>query len=158
MDRLWAPWRSKYIYLRKRQKCIFCGAKAEKDHGGKYIVEKSRHSFAMLNLYPYNNGHVMVAPYRHVSSLAMLSDAELLDLMKLVNRITARIDGKMKPQGYNMGANIGRIAGAGFAGHVHLHIVPRWTGDTNFMPVVSDMKVVPESLDAMYKLLKAPSR
>jgi ATP adenylyltransferase len=109
----------------------------------------------MLNLYPYNNGHVMVAPYRHVKSLDLLSDVELLDLMKLVNRIKARIDRKMKPHGYNIGVNIGKIAGAGFAGHVHIHIVPRWKGDTNFIPVVGDVKIVSESLDAVYRILKA---
>ena len=109
----------------------------------------------MLNLYPYNNGHVMVAPYRHVKSLDMLTDDELLDLMKLVNRIKERIEKKMKPHGYNIGANIGKIAGAGFAGHVHIHIVPRWKGDTNFIPVVGDVKIVSESLDALYRILKA---
>ena len=158
MDKLWAPWRSKYIYLRKQQRCIFCGVKAEKDCRKRHIIERSKHSFAMLNLYPYNNGHVMAAPYRHVKSLEMLSDAELLDLMKLVNSIKGRIDRKMKPHGYNIGVNIGRIAGAGFAGHVHLHIVPRWKGDTNFIPVVADVKIVSESLDAMYKTLKAGSK
>jgi ATP adenylyltransferase len=155
MDKLWAPWRSKYIYLRKQAKCIFCGAKTEKDCQKKHILERSGHSFAMLNLYPYNNGHVMVAPYRHVKSLEMLTDIELLDLMKLVNRIKERIDKKMRPHGYNIGANIGKIAGAGFAGHVHIHIVPRWKGDTNFMPVVGDTKIVSESLDVMYRTLRS---
>lgn len=111
----------------------------------------------MLNLYPYNNGHVMIAPYRHVPSLEMLSRAELADLIALLNRVKLRIDRKMSPHGYNIGANIGKIAGAGYAGHVHMHIVPRWKGDTNFIPVVSDVKVVSESIDAMYDALKAPS-
>jgi ATP adenylyltransferase len=155
VDKLWAPWRSKYIYLRKRVKCIFCGVRGEKNCLKRHIIERSKHSFAMLNLYPYNNGHVMVAPYRHVKSLDLLSDVELLDLMKLVNRIKARIDRKMKPHGYNIGVNIGKIAGAGFAGHVHIHIVPRWKGDTNFIPVVGDVKIVSESLDAVYRILKA---
>jgi ATP adenylyltransferase len=155
MDKLWAPWRSKYIYLRKKPRCIFCGAKAERSCRDRHIIEKSRHSFAMLNLYPYNNGHVMIAPYRHVKSFEALSDAELLDMMKLAGTIKKRIDRRLKPHGYNIGANIGRMAGAGFAGHIHLHIVPRWTGDTNFMPVVSDVKIVSESLDAMYDELRA---
>jgi ATP adenylyltransferase len=158
MDKLWAPWRSKYIYLRKSARCIFCGAKNEKDCRKRHIVEKSAHSFAMLNLYPYNNGHVMVAPYRHVDSLEKLSDAQIMDLMRLVNRIKLRIDKKMKPHGYNIGVNVGKIAGAGFAGHLHIHIVPRWKGDTNFIPVVSGVKIVSESLDAMYTALKSPSR
>jgi len=153
MDKLWAPWRSKYIYLRKKTSCIFCNAKTEKNLRKRYIVERSKHSFAMLNLYPYNNGHVMVAPYRHVKSLDLLSDIELLDLMKLVNTIKCRLDKKMKPHGFNIGINVGQIAGAGFAGHVHIHIVPRWKGDTNFIPVIGDVKVVSESLDAMYSAL-----
>jgi len=108
----------------------------------------------MLNLYPYNNGHVMVSPYRHVKSLELLSESELLDLMSLVNSTKVLLDKKLKPHGYNIGLNIGKIAGAGFAGHVHIHIVPRWTGDTNFMPLIAGTKIISESLDAMYGLLK----
>ncbi len=154
MDKLWAPWRSKYIYLRKIKACIFCGAKYARDHKARYILERSGHSFSMLNLYPYNNGHVMVAPYRHVSSLELLSEEELADLIRLVNAAKREIDRKMKPHGYNIGWNLGKVAGAGFSGHVHVHIVPRWTGDTNFIPVIGNTKVVSESLDAMYALLK----
>ena len=154
MDKLWAPWRSKYIYLRQNKKCIFCGTKDSKAQAKKYILRKSTHSFSMLNLYPYNNGHVMVAPYRHVSSLELLTDIELADVMKLVNKTKTDIDKKLKPHGYNIGLNVGRVAGAGFPGHVHIHIVPRWNGDTNFMPITAGTKVVSESLDAMYKLLK----
>lgn len=154
VDKLWAPWRSKYIYLRKRSSCIFCGVRAEKNLRKHYILSRSKYAFSMLNLYPYNNGHVMVAPYRHVKSLELLSDAESLDLMRLVNSTKVAIDKKFKPHGYNIGMNIGRIGGAGFAGHIHIHIVPRWTGDTNFMPIITDTKIVSESLDAMYDLLK----
>lgn len=154
MDRLWAPWRSKYIYSRKKTGCIFCGARKERNIKKKYIVERSGHSFSMLNLFPYNNGHVMVAPYRHVGSLELLSGEEIMDLMEIVNKTKVQLDKKLKPHGYNIGLNIGRVGGAGFAGHVHVHIVPRWFGDTNFMPVISDSKIVSESLDAMYKLLK----
>jgi len=153
MDKLWAPWRSKYIYLRKAKKCIFCGNRTGPGRK-RYIVDKSGYSFAMLNLYPYNNGHVMVAPYRHVRGLELLTDKELFDLVKLANKMKKTIDKRLKPHGYNMGLNIGRVAGAGFAGHVHIHIVPRWRGDSNFMPVVGNTKVVSESLDAMYKLLR----
>ena len=154
MNKLWAPWRSKYIYLRRKKRCIFCGARrAGADHK-RYILERSAHSFSMLNLYPYNNGHVMVAPYRHVPSLERLSATELADLIGLVNRTKLRIDREMAPHGYNIGWNIGKVSGAGFAGHVHVHVVPRWTGDTNFMPVVADTKLVSESLDAVYGLLR----
>jgi ATP adenylyltransferase len=154
VDKIWAPWRSKYLYLRKNKKCIFCGNKGSGSSKNKYILRKAKHSFSMLNLYPYNNAHAMVAPYRHVKSLELLSQAELLDLMNLVNKTKTDIEKALKPHGFNIGMNIGRVGGAGFAGHVHIHIVPRWTGDTNFMPVTGGTKVISESLDAMVKLLK----
>jgi ATP adenylyltransferase len=154
MDKLWAPWRSKYIYMRKRTGCIFCLAKKAKDTKKRYILERSEHSFSMLNLYPYNNGHVMVAPYRHVKSLELLSDEELLDMIKLINRTKVTLDKRLKPHGFNIGFNIGKTAGAGFAGHVHAHIVPRWNGDTNYMPVTTGTKVISESLDSLYELLR----
>lgn len=153
MDKLWAPWRGKYIYSRKRKGCIFCGNRY-RGRSERYVIDRSKHSFSMLNLYPYNNGHVMAAPYRHVRSLELLSDAESADLMKLLNRTKTKIDKALKPDGYNIGMNLGKIGGAGYAGHVHIHIVPRWAGDTNFMPVLSGTKVVSESLDAMSVLLK----
>ena len=153
MDKLWAPWRSKYIYLRKQKKCIFCGNESPASNT-KHVIHRALHSFSMLNLFPYNNGHVMVAPYRHVNSLELLSDAELTDLMKLVNKTKTNLDKKLKPHGYNIGLNIGKVAGAGFPGHIHIHVVPRWTGDTNFMPVTGNAKVMAESLDALRKLLK----
>jgi ATP adenylyltransferase len=108
----------------------------------------------MLNIYPYNNGHVMVAPFRHVRDLDKLKADELSDLMETVVRVKSLLDRKLKPHGYNIGINIGHVAGAGFAGHIHVHIVPRWKGDTNFMPVVADFKIVSESLKAMYRALK----
>jgi len=154
MQKLWAPWRSKYIYSRKRTGCIFCGAKNEKDMKKRYILDSSEHSFSMLNLFPYNSGHIMVAPYRHVKSLELLSGEELSDLINFVNKAKLLIDKKLKPSGYNIGLNIGKVAGAGFAGHVHIHIVPRWTGDMNFMPIITDTKIVSESLEAMYRVLK----
>ena len=156
MDKLWAPWRSKYIYDRKRKRCIFCvrrkgNKKADKK---KYLIQRSEHSFSILNRYPYNNGHVMVAPLRHVKSLELLNDREVLDLMKLVNQTKRVLDKTLKPQGYNIGINMGKIAGAGFDGHVHVHIVPRWAGDTNCMPVLGNVKVISESLDSLYDTLK----
>ena len=154
MNKLWAPWRSKYVYLRKRSGCIFCLAKKAKNPKKLYILERSAHSFSMLNLYPYNNGHVMVAPYRHVKSLELLSDEELLDMIKLINKAKVIIDKRLKPHGFNIGLNVGKVAGAGFAGHIHAHIVPRWTGDTNFMPLIGGARVMPESLDSLYELLR----
>ena len=154
MDKLWAPWRSKFIYLRGNKKCIFCGNEKENTGGKKHVIARSAHSFAMLNLYPYNNGHVMVAPYAHVNSLEKLSAAQIMDLMGLVNKMKILLDKKLKPDGYNIGINIGKVSGAGFAGHIHVHIVPRWAGDTNFMPLLADTKIVSESIEAMYELLK----
>ena len=148
MKELWAPWRSKYIYSRKKKKCIFCSPKD-------YVLEKTRYSFSMLNIYPYNNGHVMVAPFRHVKSLEYLKAEEMKDLMDLVVKTKKVLDKKIKPHGYNIGLNIGKAAGAGFAGHIHIHIVPRWTGDTNFMPASCGTKVISESLDVMYKIYRS---
>jgi len=153
MENLWAPWRSKYIYFGKQKKCIFCGAKNKATARKRYIVDHTKHSFSMLNAFPYNNGHVMVAPYRHVRSLEALSDAELLDLMKLVTKTKAKLERKLKPHAFNIGMNVGKVAGAGFDGHIHIHIVPRWAGDTNFMPVVAHTKVVSDSLDSLYTML-----
>ncbi len=147
IDTLWAPWRSKYIYSRRKRKCIFCDPKD-------YVLEKTRYSFSMLNIYPYNNGHVMVAPFRHVKSLEYLKAEELKDLMDLVVKTKKVLDKKLKPHGYNIGLNIGKMAGAGFAGHIHVHIVPRWTGDTNFMPASCGTKVISESLDVMYNMYR----
>ncbi len=155
MDKLWAPWRSKYIYIRKQKRCIFCGNRPAMSDGKRYIIDRSKHSFSMLNLYPYNNGHVMVAPYRHVKALQLLTEAELLDMMKLVQKTLRKLERALKPHGFNVGVNMGRISGAGFAGHIHIHVVPRFTGDTNFMPVTAGTKIVSESLDAMHKLLTA---
>ncbi|MBN1526686.1 MAG: HIT domain-containing protein [Candidatus Omnitrophica bacterium] len=154
MDKIWAPWRSRYIYLKKRKRCIFCGARNARDTGKRYIVDRTRHSFSMLNMFPYNNAHVMVSPYRHVRSLEELDRAEMTDLFELVNATTARLTKEFKPHGFNIGVNIGRVAGAGYEGHVHVHIVPRWLGDSNFMPVVANTKVVSDSLDSVYKRLK----
>ena len=160
MDRLWAPWRSKYIYSRKKGPCIFCISKKSNKAKDKkrYILERSKHAFSILNLYPYNNGHVMIAPYRHVKSLDFLKDPEILDLMKLLNKTKRLLDRTLKPQGYNIGGNIGRISGAGFDKHFHIHIVPRWAGDTNFITVLGNVKVVSESLDVLYDVLKKGRR
>lgn len=153
MERLWAPWRSKFIYNRRQKGCIFCkNPKAKKDKVH-YIIKRTKFSFAMLNIYPYNNGHIMVAPFRHKKLLYELSDEEILDLMELLNEMTVRLDKALKPAGYNIGINIGRISGAGFSGHVHIHLVPRWAGDTNFMPILTDTKIIAESLDSMYRRL-----
>ena len=166
MNKLWAPWRIKFIKIRKIKGCIFCirpflykdkeglsfRIKGKKDKNS-FIIKKSRHSFAMLNIYPYNNGHIMVSPFRHVKDLKGLNDAELLDIMKLTRDMQALLEKKLKPHGFNIGINTGKAAGAGYKGHLHIHIVPRWKGDSNFMPVVADTKVMPQSLEELYKTL-----
>lgn len=118
-----------------------------------FIIEKTKHSFSMLNIYPYNNGHIMVTPKKHKPSLEHLSLPELTDLMLLLNKTTKLLSRAIKPQGYNIGVNIGKVSGAGFPGHVHIHVVPRWEGDTNFMPLFSDVKVISESLRSLYERL-----
>jgi ATP adenylyltransferase len=157
MKQIWAPWRSKFIYQRKRKGCIFCQCQEKKSHSKNFVIETSRHSFSIMNIYPYNNGHVMVVPRLHKPSLEKLSADELMDLMSMLNRTTALIKKVLKPHGMNIGINIGKISGAGYPGHVHVHIVPRWQGDTNFMPVFTDTKVISESLETLYKSLKHAS-
>ncbi len=152
MNRLWAPWRSAFIKIRRIKGCIFC-LKGKRYHKDLFIIRKARHSFAMLNIYPYNNGHIMVSPFRHVKDLKALNDEELLDIIKLTKDMQALLERKLRPHGFNIGINTGRIAGAGYNGHLHIHIVPRWKGDSNFMPVVADTKVVPQSLKELYKIL-----
>ncbi|OGW75211.1 MAG: HIT family hydrolase [Omnitrophica bacterium RBG_13_46_9] len=155
MDKIWAPWRKEYILLKKSKGCIFCLKRQSGLYDRKkYILKRDRYAFSMLNRYPYNNAHEMVSPYRHVGSLELLNKKELLGLLNLVNYTKMRIDKLLRPHGYNIGMNLGKIAGAGFSGHVHIHIVPRWAGDTNFMPVISDTKIVSCSLEEMYNLLK----
>ncbi|MDP8230133.1 MAG: HIT domain-containing protein [Candidatus Gorgyraea atricola] len=152
MDKLWAPWRSEFVKAKKKKGCIFClKSRPDKDD---YVVKRSKHSFAILNIYPYNNGHVMVSPYRHVKDIKGLSDAELLDTMKLVKDMQRLLEKKLKPHGFNIGINTGKVGGAGYRGHIHIHIVPRWDGDTNFMPIIANTKVLPQSLKELHKLLK----
>ena len=153
MDRLWAPWRIKYIRAHKKEKgCIFC--RAVKSAKPDYVIFKTRHSIAMLNIFPYNNGHIMVSPKRHTAELTQLTDQEALDIFGAIIKAKKILDKILKPQGYNIGMNILRCAGAGIVAHLHIHIVPRWVGDTNFMPVVHQTKVISESLDELYKRLK----
>jgi ATP adenylyltransferase len=151
MDKLWAPWRIKYIKIKKQKKCIFCLSKGYKN---RQLVFKTKYSLCILNIFPYNNGHLMISPIRHIKRLSELKDEELLDLMRSLSRAQGLLDKVLKPQGYNIGINISPVAGAGISGHLHIHIVPRWKGDTNFMPVVYDTKVVSQSLSELAKLLK----
>lgn len=152
MDRLWAPWRMKYVKAKKAKKCLFC--QSLKTKGRNYIICKGRHSFSMLNIFPYNNGHAMVSPIRHIREFSQLNDSEILDLFKTLNKTKKLLDKVLKPEGYNIGINTTLSAGAGEARHLHIHIVPRWRGDTNFMTTLYGTKVISQSLDELYKHLK----
>jgi len=150
-DILWAPWRIKYIQEKKKKGCIFCAALKGKSN---FVIVKNRLSFSMLNTFPYNNGHTMISPNRHTAGLEALGEAEIRDLFKTLLQTKKLLDKTLKPQGYNIGINIKEIAGAGIAGHLHIHIVPRWKADTNFMPVCADTKVISQSLKELYSKLK----
>ncbi|WP_054844889.1 HIT family protein [Sulfuracidifex tepidarius] len=154
MQNLWAPWRSTYIQNASKNTevndCLFCRVTREDNDKRNYIVKRSKFSFMILNAYPYNTGHVMVVPYRHVPSIDLLSDDEVIDLFHLVKDSMNSIRNSYNPHGFNIGINIGRVAGAGIENHVHVHIVPRWNGDSNFMPVVSNTKVISETLEDTY--------
>jgi ATP adenylyltransferase len=151
--RLWAPWRSTYIKGEKSDDCIFCTKPSLPDDEG-LVVFRGERCFVMLNAFPYTNGHVMVAPYAHVAGLQDLDEPTSNELIALVRRSLGAIGSVYGPEGYNVGANLGTVAGAGVADHVHMHVVPRWEGDTNFMPVLGDVRVLPESLDDTYRSLR----
>ena len=143
---LWAPWRMEYITQAAEESgCVFCLATAASDEDG-LVVHRGERAFILLNKFPYSSGHLMAASYRHLGELADLEDDEVLELHRLAERGMAALAEAYAPQGYNLGWNLGRIAGAGILDHVHLHVVPRWAGDTNFMPVLADVKVLPEHL------------
>lgn len=153
MDYLWAPWRLKYIKHAEEIGCIFCKKPKEKKDSKNLIFFRGKHAFAILNLYPYNSGHFMVAPYLHTGNLEDLTSKTITEMFEIVNRFKKMLTKKMKAQGFNMGINLGRVAGAGIVDHIHIHVVPRWNGDTNFMPILSHTKVLPQSLKETYKLL-----
>jgi ATP adenylyltransferase len=159
MDQLWAPWRLAYVAAPSKpgedMGCFICRGSAETDDRRNLVVLRTPRTAVVLNRFPYNNGHLLVAPLAHKGTLAELEAAELLELQETVRRMVAVLDEAMKPDGYNVGLNLGRVAGAGLPGHLHWHIVPRWNGDTNFMPVLADVKVIPQALDALYDLLVA---
>jgi len=157
-EHLWATWRLKYIEgADKIEGCIFCQFPAQPPERDKelLILHRGNHAFIILNAYPYSNGHLMVVPYRHTATMEELTDPELLEVMRLTRVGIRALGAAFAPHGYNLGVNMGRVAGAGIADHLHWHIVPRWNGDTNFMPVLGDVRVIPESLANVYDRLKA---
>lgn len=156
LERVWAPWRMSYLRRVRTPRsgaCIFCLAKRSRDDRAHHVIARGRHVFCLLNRYPYLNGHLMVSSYRHVGALDRLTSAELSELLRLTTRMMALLKRTLRPGGFNVGMNVGRVAGAGIPGHLHLHIVPRWEGDTNFMPMIAHTRVIPQSLDALYHLL-----
>lgn len=155
MERLWAPWRVEYIEKPKAGECILCQKPKENNDEANLILLRGRDNFVLLNAFPYNPGHLMIAPYRHVAHLQDLTEDEAREHFDIVKRCLTLLDEVLKPNGFNVGLNIGKVAGAGIEGHLHTHVVPRWQGDANFMPVLSDTRVISEALGTTYRKLKA---
>lgn len=151
---LWAPWRIDYIRGPKDGDCFFCEKAARHEDVADHVIARGEHAFVLLNDFPYNSGHLLVAPYRHLGDLAELTPAERAEIMELLVQAERLLHRVMRPQGFNIGFNLGLPAGAGVADHVHGHVVPRWNGDTNFMPVLGSTRVVPEALDATADILR----
>jgi ATP adenylyltransferase len=153
MERLWAPWRLQYVAKEKVPGCIFCDKPKAGDDRANYIVHRGTLAYVILNAFPYNNGHIMVAPYAHIADFEELPPAVLHEMMDLAQLGTRALKDSFSPDGLNLGFNVGAAAGAGIKDHLHLHLVPRWVGDTNFMPVIGDVRVIPESLAQTYDKL-----
>lgn len=154
MERLWAPWRIQLIEAPKSDGCIFCDYPARSDDETTLVLARSQHAFVILNRYPYNNGHLMVVPRRHAASPLELEEEEFLDLQRSLRLAIRGVEEAYGPEALNVGMNLGRAAGAGIADHLHWHIVPRWSGDVNFMPVLADTRVIPEHLDASWSRMR----
>lgn len=155
MKHIWAPWRVEYIRSVKPKNCIFCDKPEEDKDDANRILFRGKYNYAMMNNYPYNPGHLMVIPYRHISNFEELTDEELLEHSRITARGITILKSVFNPNGFNTGMNLGKIAGAGIEQHIHTHIVPRWQGDTNFMPVIGNVRVIPEAIDDTYCRLKA---
>jgi ATP adenylyltransferase len=157
MEQLHAPWRIEYILAPKTEEAgnLFTRIAQSTDDEANYVLARDRTCYALLNTYPYTGGHLMIVPYRQAPDLNGLTDEELADLMKLTRRCQNALASVMKPDGFNIGLNLGKVAGAGIPGHLHIHVVPRWQGDTNFMPVLANTVVVPEALQELAAKLRA---
>jgi ATP adenylyltransferase len=156
-ERIWAPWRLPYVKDASKdseQECIFCTKPADDDDEANLIVHRGERCFVILNLFPYTNGHLMIAPFEHVASLPAVNAETIAEMMALTQRAMGALEEAYAPHGYNIGFNQGRIAGAGIEQHIHMHVVPRWGGDTNFMPVLADTRVMPQSLEDSYAALR----
>jgi ATP adenylyltransferase len=155
VKRLWAPWRATYLTTSRGSGCILCEAPVASDDRATLVLHRDALGYMILNRFPYNSGHLMVVPYRHVARVEALEPDEAQALMMLSGLAVRILEHAMKPEGFNLGMNLGRAAGAGIDDHLHLHVVPRWTGDTNFMPVLGEVKVLPEALEETYDRLGA---
>jgi ATP adenylyltransferase len=153
-ERLWAPWRIEYIRSSKPAGCIFCDKPKENKDAENYILYRGQKNFVILNAYPYNPGHLMVVPYRHIGKLEDMTPEERTEHYEMVSRALAVLRKETKTDNFNIGMNLGRVSGAGIDDHIHTHIVPRWNGDNNFMPVLSDTRVLSDSLAGVYNQLK----
>jgi ATP adenylyltransferase len=154
MDWLWSPWRYRYLQKDPEPGCIFCNKAGENRDDANFIPFRGRYNFVILNLYPYATGHVMVAPYQHVATLNEARPETLAEMMSLARRVEAALASVYRPKGFNIGMNIGEAAGAGVAGHIHMHVLPRWPGDVNFMTAVGETRVIPEELPVTYEKLR----
>jgi ATP adenylyltransferase len=155
MDRLWTPWRYKYVSTAKESAgCIFCDKPAEHKDEENYIVQRFEHNYIILNLFPYTSGHLMIAPYEHVATPELAHEETMVEMMLLTRKAVACLRTAYRPDGVNLGMNIGESAGAGVVGHIHMHVLPRWTGDASFMTTVGETRVLPEDLSETYRKLK----
>lgn len=159
MKVIWAPWRMTYIRKSRRPAaCIFCRAVRQRRDPANLLLHRGRLGFVLMNLFPYNSGHLLIAPYSHVDSLEALTPEESLELVRLTTLSLRVLRAEIRPEGFNLGVNLGRVSGAGIEAHLHLHIVPRWNGDTNFMPLFSETRVIPEHLRTTYDRLASRFR
>jgi len=154
-DALWAPWRMDYILQPRTGACFLCKiSEAKEDDEANFVLTRRQHCFVVLNRFPYNNGHLLISPYAHKAELTALEDEELVELARVTRDMQKLLQDAMYPHGFNVGINLGQCAGAGVPGHLHIHIVPRWNGDTNFMPVTAHTKIIVQSLESLYQVLR----
>lgn len=151
MDQLWAPWRSRYVRgSREKGRCVFCEAAAHPDERDRFVLHLGQHAFVLLNAFPYTSGHLMIAPYAHVPRLSGITEEAAQEMMRLTRRAEAILESEYRPDGLNVGMNLGQAAGAGIEEHIHMHVLPRWSGDANFMTSVGETRVLPEALEDSY--------
>ncbi|MDR0339801.1 MAG: HIT domain-containing protein [Desulfovibrio sp.] len=154
MKQLWCPWRIDYILGPKPDACVFCLPDSRVDDEKRYVLHRGKEAFVVMNIFPYANGHLLITPYRHVMNICDLTESEAFEIMRLLQRCTAIVQKAFSPQGVNIGLNIGEAAGAGIREHMHFHLVPRWNGDSSFMAVLDEVRVMPEHLRSTYDKLK----